>query len=143
MVTATETLTINLSVAAAQRLRRVAEISGRALDDVIADTLHFTLPPLLEDVPAAFHAELSNLETLTTEQLRQQMYEAFDVEVLARYDVLLAANVDEALDELERQELMILRTAADALMFRKAYAALLLRWRGERIPTLAELEAEP
>jgi hypothetical protein len=28
---------------------------------------------------------------------------------------------------------------ADRLMFRKAYAAVLLKWRGERIPTLAEL----
>jgi hypothetical protein len=27
-------------------------------------------------------------------------------------------------------------------MYRKAYAALLLRWRGERIPSLTELEAE-
>jgi hypothetical protein len=27
-------------------------------------------------------------------------------------------------------------------MFRKAYAAVLLKWRGERIPTLAELETQ-
>src|SRR5919202_213240 len=53
----TETLTIHLPVAAAQRLRRVAEISRRAVDDMIADTLDASLPPLLEDVPTAFQAD--------------------------------------------------------------------------------------
>ena len=33
------------------------------------------------------------------------------------------------------------RARADQLMFEKAYAAILLRWRGEHEPSLADLEA--
>jgi hypothetical protein len=31
----------------------------------------------------------------------------------------------------------------DLLTVRKAYAAVLLKWRGHRLPALAELEAQP
>jgi hypothetical protein len=36
----------------------------------------------------------------------------------------------------ERQELTGFREAADQLMLRKAYAWSLLRWRGQRVPSL-------
>ena len=39
MTVATELLTIRLPIAAAHRLRRVAEISRRPVDEVVADTL--------------------------------------------------------------------------------------------------------
>ncbi len=143
MTTATETLTIRLPVAAARRLRRVAEISRRPVDDVVAETLKANLPPLLEDVPHAFREELATLETLSTDDLWQQMRARLAPERLVRYDTLLAANAAGMLDDAGRQELAKLRAEADRLMFRKAYAALLLRWRGERVPTLTELETEP
>ena len=64
----TETLTIHLPVSAARRLRRVAEIARRPVDEVLAETLYAILPPLLEDVPAAFQADLARLETLPSER---------------------------------------------------------------------------
>ncbi len=140
MSEATETLTIHLPAAAARRLRRVAELSRREVDEVIAETLDTTLPPLLEDTPSAFQAELAILETLPTEHLRQEVYATIDPDQLARYDALLAANVDGNLDESGQDELAMLRRQADSLMFRKAYAALLLKWRGERVPTPVDLE---
>lgn len=136
-----ETLTIHLPVSAARRLRRVAEIAHRPVDDVVAETLQATLPPLLEDVPAAFRDDLAALELLTTAELWQQMNARLDEQRIARYDALLAANAARPLSGDERQDLAILRAEADRLMFRKAYAAVLLKWRGERIPTLADLEA--
>lgn len=138
----TETLTIHLPVAAAQRLRRVAEVIHRPIDEVIAETLRAGLPPLLEDVPAVYRDDLAALETLPTETLRQHLRAEVDSATLTRYDALLAANASGKLDEARQQKLANLRAEADRLMFRKAYAALLLKWRGERIPTLAELEAE-
>ena len=137
-----ETLTIHLPAEAARRLRRVAEISRRPLDEVIADTLQGSLPPLLEDVPPSYQAELAGLESMSTEALWQQFRAEISAPRIARYDQLLAANASGALDEAGRAELFELRHAADQLMYRKAYAALLLRWRGERIPSLTELEAE-
>jgi len=137
-----ETLTIHLPANAVHRLRRVAEISGRPVDEVIANTLQVGLPPLLEDVPEAFRRDLARLEALANEGLWHYLREELPASQIARYDQLLAANASGTLDEAGRGELAQLRRAADSLMFRKAYAALLLRWRGERVPSLAELEAE-
>lgn len=135
-------ITIRLPANALRRLRRVAEIARRPLDDVIAQTLQSTLPPLPEDMPAAMQQELAALENLSSASLHWQMRAQCDPVDLQRYDELLAVNAAGALDDTERQELARLRAEADRLMFRKAYAALLLKWRGERVPTLAELGAE-
>jgi hypothetical protein len=137
-----ETLTIHLTADAARRLRRVAEISRRPLDEIIADTLQGSLPPLLEDVPAPFRAELAGLESLSTAVLWQQFRARMPAPQLTRYDQLLAENSAGTLTDAGRDELAQLRQAADQLMYRKAYAALLLRWRGERFPSRTELEAE-
>lgn len=142
MTAPTETLTIHLPAEAARRLRRVAEISRRPLDEIISNTLQGSLPPLLEDVPLSYQAELAALESMSTEALWQQFRAEMPAPRLARYDELLAANSAGTLDEAGRTELSELRRAADQLLYRKAYAALLLRWRGERLPSLAELEAE-
>ena len=139
----TETLTIHLPVAAAQRLRRVAEISRRAVDEVIADTLAASLPPLLEDVPTAFQADLATLEPLPTEHLRQHLDATLDPAQLAHYDTLLAAAATRPLTPREQEELAALRLQADRLMFRKAYAAVLLKWRGERVPVPVEPPTSP
>ncbi len=141
-MTTTEALTIHLPASAAYRLRRVAEITRRSVDEVVAETLCASLPPLLEDVPPAFQTELSHLETLPSEALRAQMWETLNPENVARYETLKAIRAERPLTVAEQQEWETLRFAADGLMFRKAYAALLLKWRGERIPTLAEFEAQ-
>ena len=46
-----------------------------------------------------------------------------------------------ALSKAEAERLAALHHVADELMLRKAYAAVLLKWRGHRLPTLADLEA--
>lgn len=142
MTTATRVLTIHLPEPFARRLDRVAEISKRPVDEVIAATLNASLPPLLEDVPAAFRADLASLEQLSSDALRKQMNAKLSPELERRYDDLLAKNAAGQLDAAESQSLDNLRMEADRLMYRKAYAALLLKWRGYRIPTSTELEAQ-
>lgn len=141
MTVTTELVTIRLPVEAANRLRRVAEIAHRPIDDVVTETLQSTLPPLLDDLPVAFQPALAQLETWSNEALRHQLYTIVDDETLDRYDELLTQNSADQLSASERDELDHLRQQNDLLMFRKAYAALLLKWRGERVPTLTELEA--
>ena len=99
------------------------------------------LPPLLDDLPAAFQPLLAQMEAWPNDALRQQLFLRVAEETLDRYDDLLAQNADGKVTADERQELDDLRRQSDLVMFRKAYAALLLKWRGERIPTLTELEA--
>ena len=136
----TETLTIHLPAAAAERLRRVAAMTHRSIDDIVVATLQVNLPPLLENMPPAFRDELAALETLSTDALWQQWRVTLNETEIAHYDALLAENATDGLDAAKSQELMNLRNRSDQLMFRKAYVALLLKWRGERLPTLAELE---
>ena len=142
MPISTETLTIHLSASAARRLRRVAEIARRPVDEVAAETLCASLPPLFEDVPAAFQADLAHLETLSSEALRAQMRAIVRSENVTRYETLKAIRAERPLTRAEHREWETLCFEADSLIFRKAYAALLLKWRGERIPTLAELDTD-
>lgn len=142
MAATTETLTLHLPASAVRRLRRVAEIAGRPLDEVVADTLNAGLPPMLEDVPHQYQSDLAQLERLPNEALRQVMYATASAEEVARYESLKAIRAERALTEPEQHELNQLNFQAERLMFRKAYAAVLLKWRGERVPSLAELEAQ-
>lgn len=141
MTSSTETVTIQLPAAAAHRLRRVAALARRPIDEVIADTLNATLPPLLEDVPLAFQADLAPLEMLSNEALRAQVQALVPIANVARYEALQALRAKRSLTVPEHQEWDALQQEADRLMFCKAYAAVLLKWRGERIPSVAELAA--
>lgn len=137
-----QSLTVHLTAPELRRLQRVAEIARRPIDEIVADTLRATLPPLLEDVPAAMRESLRRLEDYSNDQLRQELKVQVDVVSLPKYDTLLTANATRPLSDQEQQELATLRLQSDEVMFRRAYAALLLKWRGQRVPTLAELEAQ-
>jgi hypothetical protein len=52
---------------------------------------------------------------------------------------LLDKNSDGTLTTMVRRELESLRKEGDRLMLRKAHAAVILKWRGHRIPTVDEL----
>ena len=141
MTVATELVTIRIPVQAANRLRRVAAIAHRPIDEVVTETLQATLPPLLDDLPPAMQPLLAQLENWSNEALRTQLYVTVDEMALDRDDELVAQQAAGTLPIAESQELTALRQQSDLLMFRKVYAALLLKWRGERIPTVTELEA--
>ena len=52
---------------------------------------------------------------------------------------LLLRNQAGLLTDAEREQLALLQPQADLVMLRTARAAVLLRFRGKRVPTLAEL----
>lgn len=136
-----EVLTIRLPAAAAQRLHRVAEIARRPVDEVIAELLDAGLPPLLESVPEAMRDSLAEMETLSNEALWERFRAELGPEEVAEYDLLLEANAAGTLDDAGHRALDGFRSRADGLMFEKAYAALLLKWRGQHVPSLSDLEA--
>jgi hypothetical protein len=140
-MTTTEALTIRVSSAEARKLRRVSEISGRPIDDVVSETLRVTLPLLPEDLPIAVSADLRDLELQSNDELLRTLFAQLDEGRVSRYDALLDKNAKGDLNTAERHELEALRAEADALMFRKAYAALVLKWRGQYVPALAELDS--
>jgi hypothetical protein len=54
--------------------------------------------------------------------------------------VLLEKNQEEDLTGDEREKLMAFQAVCDRLMLRKAYAWLMLCWRGYPIPAMKDLE---
>ena len=83
--------------------------------------------------------ELSELETLNDNVLRLVMLETVPPEQQHELESLLQRNQSDTLTTEERTRLSELQQAIEYVMLRKARAAVLLRFRGQRIPSLAEL----
>ena len=139
----TRVLTIRLADAAAKRLEHAAAIARRPIDDLISDALNASLPPPLDRLPSAARAGLELLETLTTAELCQRFYEHRDERAVARLQTLLDENAAGTLQPTEEAELDRLVDDGDRLMLQKAYAAALLKLRGERLPTWTDLTQQP
>jgi hypothetical protein len=83
--------------------------------------------------------ELVELEDLDNDNLRQVLLETVAIEQQEELDTLLHKNQAGELTQAEQEKLAHLQQAADRIMLRKARAAVLLRFRGQRIPSLTEL----
>jgi hypothetical protein len=99
------------------------------------------LPPGMEHVPEQFQADLQTLHSLSDELLWRVTRSELESEKVALYEELLEKNQRGALSEADQAQLDTLRREADLLTLRRSYAYALLKWRGHRIPTLAELQS--
>ena len=79
------------------------------------------------------------LESLDDQALWQVMLESVPLDLQHRLHDLLLCNQAGMLTGSEHEQLAVLQQQADLVMLRKARAAVLLRFRGKRVPTLAEL----
>jgi len=100
--------------------------------------IHTSLPSL-HGLSSDLTEELVTLEALDNNALRKVLLEIVPIDQQDRHDVLLQRNQLNILTKTEKTELTSLRQNADRIMLRKARAAVLLRFRGERLPTLSEL----
>jgi hypothetical protein len=121
------------------RLQRVAQATQQSLTDVLLHALEVGSPPSWEDAPAEFQAELASLDRLNDEALWQIARSRHSEAEMIPYQELLDKNAEGTLTEVDRQELIRLRTEADRFMLRKAHAAALLRWRGHKLPPADKL----
>jgi hypothetical protein len=89
--------------------------------------------PFRDALPAVEHLDDLALERVAAEKFPEEQYEQF-VTLRERWrNGILTSDEQATLDQLVAK--------ADLLALRKAHAALLLKLRGYRLPTLAELEA--
>jgi|SRR3990172_1030079 len=121
-----------------QPAQRIAEATRRPLAEVLVGALQAALPAL-EGLPPALANELAALEKLIDDDLWQVMLSRTPPDRQRKLNRLLRKNKTGRLAEAERAEMAALQAEADRLMLRKARAAVLLRFRGQRLPTLAEL----
>ncbi len=134
----THSITLNLPDGLFDPVQRMAQATNRSVEAVLLDALQMSLPSL-EGLPSELKQELIELETLDNQQLRAVMLETVPLDQQQDLENLLYRNQAGALTDAEREALTTLQKAADKVMFRKARAAVLLKFRGERIPTLTEL----
>jgi hypothetical protein len=93
----------------------------------------------LECLPSGTVQHLVALESLDDQALWRVMLETVPLDQQNRLRDLLLRNQADTLTDAEREQLAIVQQQADLVMLRKARAAVLLRFRGKRVPTLAEL----
>lgn len=139
-----ETVTLTLPDSVLQPLKRTAQAMRQPIEELLVTALQASLPAL-HDLPDELIADLTALETLDNEALWQVMKETVPSETQADLSDLLERQQLDSLSTAEQERLASLQQQADLVMLRKARAAVLLRFRGKRLPTLAELDqlAEP
>ncbi len=125
-----------------RRLARLAELTQHPLEEVVTRALESSVPPLPDSLPEPMRADLLALERLGDDELLTIARSVVNAERHEQHTQLLEKNRAGSLAESERAQLTQFRIEADQLMLRKAYAYILLKWRGHRLPTLAELDAQ-
>jgi hypothetical protein len=115
-------------------LVNTAQAVGRSLEEIILHALTVGSSPDWTDVPEEFQTELARLDRLDNDTLWQIAQSHQYKAEMEHYSQLLEKNQEEELTPAEHLELEKLRYAADLFMLKKAQAAVLLRWRGERFP---------
>ena len=135
------TVAVQVPAALYRRLERLALLTNRPLESLVAQALSSGLPPLPDDLSPVMHQALLALEQLSDAELEVVVRERMAEAQVEQYNELRERQRANLLAETEQQTLAEMLHQADLLMLRKAYAAVLLKWRGGRVPTLAELEA--
>lgn len=130
-----ETVTLQIPEILYQRLVNTANATQRPVEEVMLHALQIGSPPEWDDVPEEFQADIAALDKLDDNTLWQIVNSRKTAVEMERYNTLLEGNSSGRLTEAERLELMALRYEADLFMLKKAQAAVLLRWRGHRVPT--------
>ncbi len=121
-----------------QPVKRVAQSSHKPIETVLLTAINASLPPL-DGLSSDLIEELVALETLDSNELRKVLLEIVPLDQQERIEELLYQNQIDDLAKAEKTELSSLQKNEDRVMLRKARASVLLRFRGERLPTLAEL----
>ncbi|MGG6270501.1 hypothetical protein ACQ4M3_37565 [Leptolyngbya sp. AN03gr2] len=135
----TQRITIDLPESVFRALVRMAEATDQPVELLVAQSVMSNLPPSIDNAVPELQPELLRMQTLSNEEIVTIAQSQIDSAQVKRHRELLAKNEARSLTSEERQELSGLRQATDYLMLRKAYAWSLLRWRGQRIPSLEEL----
>ena len=134
-----QTVTLQLPEAIYERVKRTAEATKRPLEDVLLKTLESALPPSVEDLPIEYQGEFTAMESLNDEELWNIAESKIPTAQQSLYSRLLSKNQAGTLKDIEKRQLSDLGAEARKLTLCKAHAYALLKWRGHRIPTLAEL----
>jgi hypothetical protein len=134
-----QAITITLPDNLYDKLKRTAELVDEPLETVVTQSLTQSLAPLLDEIPTEYQADVYPLLRMNSVELQAELQRVFPAEDWVEYEALLEQKKDNALTAPEQIRLDALRREADVLMFRKGYAAVLLKRRGYQIPRTVDL----
>jgi len=137
-----QTLRVPLPEPVYQYLKQIAIATRRPVEQVAQESIVGNLPPSVATMPVEMQDELLEFQNMPLHELQQVAASQMSPAQQARHRQLLEENAAGLLTPAERDELAALRTVADRLMLRKAYAWAVLRWRGQAVPALDELPLE-
>lgn len=129
----THAITINVSDALYQQLYQAAALFRQPTEAIILDSLRHTLPPIFEDIPAAYQDDVFPLLAMDDQELLEESRRVFPLDRWQYYESLLEQKKEGQLSPDAEQVLQALRREADVLTFRRSYAAVLLKRRGYRL----------
>ncbi len=138
-----QAITITLPDNVYNKLKRTAALVDEPLEEIVTQSLSQSLSPLLDDIPAEYQADVYPLLRMNSVELQAEVRRVFPAEGWQEYETLLEQKKDHVLTALEQTRLDALRREADVLMFRKGYAAVLLKRRGYQIPAPVDLPRIP
>ena len=133
-----QTIALTLPDNVLQPVQRVAQATQQSVEELLVTALQAALPTL-EGLPPDVVQHLVTLESLDGQALWRVMLETVPLDQQHQLHDLLLRNRAGMLTDAECEQLAIVQQQADLVMLRKARAAVLLRFRGKRVPTLAEL----
>jgi hypothetical protein len=134
-----QTITLTLPDDIFQPVQRTAHATQQSVEALLLTALQAALPPL-EGLSPDVVQHLVALESLDDQALWRVMLETVPRAQQRRLHDLLARQQAGRLTASEQTNLATLQQQADLVMLRKARAAVLLRFRGKRVPTLPELD---
>jgi len=130
------TVTVRLRDDVYKRAEETAEAGALSLDQVIEQSLAYTLPPLEEDLPPDLRAVLSALTFMDDDELWQIARDEMDETKHDRLELLIEARKERDLTDKEESQLTALLGEGDLIMLKKAESYRLLTRRGHVIPWL-------
>ncbi len=128
-------ITIHMSDILYQQLRQAASLFHQPAETIILNSLNHTLPPLFQEIPGEYHRDVFPLLSMNDDELQDESQRTFSPERWQEYERLLERKKTTPLTRDEEHTLETLRHEADVVMFRRSYAAVLLKRRGYQLPT--------
>ena len=130
------TVTVRLRDDVYKRAEETAEAGALSLDQVIEQSLAYTLPPIEDDLPTDLRAVLSALTFMDDDELWQIARDEMDETNQDRLELLIETRKERDLTDKEESDLTALLGEGDLIMLKKAESYRLLTRRGHVIPWL-------
>lgn len=132
---ASQSVNVQLPEELYHRLEQLAGLTQQPVNNLIVRTLSSSIPSIPDNLPTATRDALLALERLSDNELWDVTRATLPDSQYEELTALREKQRDGSLTNEEQGTLERLLAAVDLLTLEKAYAAVLLKWRGNRAPS--------